>query len=148
MPSYIDPKFVHVEPRGKGGAVAGALVAAAVAFGVVEIVTSAAFAIAVYVAVGVVAALCIAGVALAVRELRHPSWGPLWRGESESLLRQALRHRPAAGEPVVAAVPQKAPPRALPARAPLAIEGARPVIAVIPDVAQAVRDRQGGHDAA
>jgi hypothetical protein len=30
----------------------------------------------------------------------------------------------------------------------LAIEGARPVIAVIPDVAQAVRDRQGGHDAA
>jgi hypothetical protein len=113
MPSYIDPKFVHVEPR--GGSVAGVvLLAVAVALAVVA-VTSAAFAIAVWVAIGVVSALCIAGVALAVRELRHPQWGPLWRPDAEE---------PAGIE---GRVVEKAPVPALPVAARRAIEGPRAV---------------------
>lgn len=109
MPTYIDPKFVHVEPRGKGGAVAAVLVAAAVVFAVVEIVTSEAFAVAVDVAVGVVSALCVAGAALVVRELRQPSLGPLWRPAKQ------VRALP------VPEVNAAAPMRAI-AAAPLAIE--------------------------
>lgn len=81
--------------------------AAAVGFAVYEVVTSEAFAVAVWVAVGVVSVLCAAGLAVAARNVVRDR-GRLWR--------------PA--RPAVAAVPQPA----LPVSVPLAIEAPRPVL--------------------
>ena len=122
MPSGFGPWTVADHGRGGRLLVVAAVVAGAVGYGVVEVVTSAAFAIAVYVAVPVVAALVVAGTVRIVREHRRPSFGPVWRGESESQLVRALRWRPARR---VRAVPVPALPVA---GVPLAIEAPKRVL--------------------
>lgn len=112
MPTFINPKRVEVTPRGGSGMAALALLAvlAAVAAGVYWLLADTIF---LAVAISVLSVLCVAGTVLIVRELRHPSMGPLWR--------------PA--RPPEEGVP--APVPALPVAMRLAIEAPKPVLATV-----------------